>query len=488
VWLLPPSLDETIPAHHVVRFIASFMEQLSLRALGLRRVPAVRGGLQYDDEVLLAAWIYGFMMRIRSTRRLEVAAMEHLPLIWLLGGQHPDHSTLARFLARNRQVMRSLFKETVHTAVQVGLVGFALQAVDGTRVSSVSRHKMLTREELLALDKRADEAIARLEHSVAAEEQTAMAGPEAQAMPEELRDPKELKARIQAALAQVNEREASRKSHRRRSRDPKTAQPRGPQVHLADPEAVVMKGRHGLVAGYNAEAAVDDKAQVVVGADVIAQATDNEAMMPMLEQVRENTGRLAEVTVLDSGYHSAANVEAAAALPTDLYVGDPSLKRASAKGEKQAFQKDCFVYDEATDTYRCPEGKVLSLEHVERRPGAEDYGKRTYRCHACEGCPHRAQCTKDRHGRSINVGLRDALLRAHREKMRTAEAKAMMKRRSATVEPVFGIMREHMGLTRFLRRGLANVQGEWLLLCAAYNLRVLWRAWCQVQSRAPAAA
>ncbi len=487
-WLLPPSLDEVIPAQHVVRFIASFVEQLDLSALGLRQTPAVRGGLEYDSEVLLTAWIYGFMMRIRSTRRLEVAALEHLPLIWLLGGQHPDHSTLARFLARNRKAMRRLFKETVHTAVQVGLVGFVLQAVDGTRVASVSPHKMLTREQLLALDKRADEAIARLEHSVVADEQSAAAGQEAQAMPEEPRDPKELQARIRAALAEVDQRETARKSHHPGGKDPKTGKPRGPQVHLADPEAVVMKGRHGFVVGYNAEAAVDDKAQVIVGADVTAEATDNEALVPMLERVRENTGRLAEATVFDSGYHSAANLEATADAATDLYVGDPSLKRASSKADKQAFHKDSFVYDEATDTYRCCQGKVLSLEYVDRRLGAATYGARTYRCHECSKCPQRDQCTKDRHGRSIKVHPQDALLQAHRQKMRTAEAKAKMKLRSATVEPVFGIMREHMGLTRFLRRGLANVQAEWLLLCAAYNLRVLWKAWCQAQSRMPAAA
>ncbi len=487
-WLLPPSLEEVIPARHTARFIAGFLEQLDLRALGLRKVPAVRGGLQYNDEVLLAAWVYGFMMRIRSTRRLEVAAKEHLPLIWLLGGQHPDHSTLARFLARNRKVMRSLFKETVHTAVQVGLVGFALQAVDGTRVSAVSRDKMLDRQELLALDKRVDEAVAKMERSVAAEEQSARAGEEAQAMPEELRNPEELKARIQAALAKVDEREANRRSHHKGAIDPKTGQPRGPEVHLADPEAVVMKGRHGFVAGYNAEAAVDDKAQVIVGADVIAQATDNDAMVPMLEEVRENTGRLAEVTVFDSGYHSAANLEATANAPTDLYVGDPNLKRASSKAEKQAFHKDSFVYDEATDSYRCPEGKVLTFDHAQHGQGVGGCAKRVYCCHECRGCPHRGKCTKDRHGRTVSVRLEDDLLQAHRRKMRTAEAKEKMKLRSATVEPVFGILREHLGLTRFLRRGLANVQAEWLLLCAAYNLRVLWKAWCQAPKQVLVAA
>jgi len=489
MWLLPPSLDDTIPACHAVRFIASYVEELRAKGIGLRQRAAVRGEPEYDVWMLLAAWLYGFMMRIRSSRRLEVAAREHLPLIWLLGGQHPDHSTLCRFLRANRGVMRDLFKQTVRTAVQVGLVEFAFQAVDGTRVSAVSRDKMLDRESLLALDKRADEAIAKLEHSVAAEEQSASPGQEAQVMPEELRNPEALKVRIQVALAKVDEREANRKSHHDGAVDPKTGEPRGPQVHLADPEAVLMKGRHGFVAGYNAQAAVDDKERVIVGAEVIAQATDNEAMVPMLEQVRENTGRLADATALDSGYHSAANLEAVADAPTDMYLGDPNLKRRSSEPEKQAFHKDSFIYDGATDTYRCPAGKVLSLEYVYDDRKAKIYDIRVYRCRECKSCPYRDQCTKDRRGRSIHVRPENNLLREHRNKMRTAKAKEKMKQRSATVEPVFGIIREHLGLIRFLRRGLANVRAEWHLLCAAYNLRVIWKAWwCQAQNGVAAAA
>jgi transposase len=482
MWLLPPSLDEMIPPNHVVRFIAGFVEQLAVGELGLSLETAERGGLQYDPRLLLAAWIYGFMMRIRSSRRLEVAATEQLPLMWLLGGQHPDHTTLARFLATNREVMRRLFKRTVHTAVEVGLVGFAFQAVDGTRVSAVSRDKMLDREALLALDKRADEAIAKLEHSVAAEEENIPAGPEAQVMPEALKNPEELKERIRVALAKVDERQENRKSHKKGAVDSKTGQPRGPQVHLTDPEAVLMKGRHGIVAGYNGQAAVDDKARVIVAADVIAQATDNEAMVPMLEQVRENTGRLAEVTAWDAGYHSAGNLAAVADAPTDVYVGDPNLKRRSSKPDKQAFHKDSFTYDPASDTYRCPMGNILTLEYVAGGQAAAAHGERVYRCHACQSCPQRDQCTKDRDGRRIRVRPEDDLLRAHRNKMRTSEAKDKMKQRSATVEPVFGIMRDHMALTRFLHRGLAKVRAEWHLLCAAFNLRVIWKVWwCRVQ-------
>jgi transposase len=489
VWLLPPSLDEMIPSDHVVRFIAQLVDSLPLRQMGLCNKAAPRGEMEYDVRALLVAWIYGFMMRVRSTRRLEIAARENLALMWLLGGQCPDHSTLARFFQANRKPMRALFKQTVHTAVKVGLVGFALQAIDGTRVSTVSRNRTLTREELQELDKRAEEAIARLERSVADEEEAGVAEKEALAMPPELKNPEQLRERIQTALAEIDEREAKRRGRRAKRVDPKTGQERGPEVNLADPEAVIMKGPHGYVAGYNAQAAVDAKTHIIVGATVVAQADDHDALVPMVEEIEENTGRLAEVTTCDAGYHSADNLGAVAGKGTDLYVADPNLRRGESKPENRAFHKDTFPYDPVTDTYRCPAGQVLFFEREVTNPKDIHYGMRTYHCKACRGCVHFGQCTTSKEGRTIHIGRFDELLRQNREKMYTDDGKQKMKQRGSTVEPVFGIIREQQGMTRFLRRGVDNVTAEWHLLCATYNLRAIWRHWwCSEQRRAAAAA
>ncbi len=488
VWLLPPSLDDMISKDHVVRFIADFVDALPLREMGLRNDPAPRGGVEYDVRVLLAAWVYGFMTRVRSTRRLEVAARENLAFIWLLGGQHPDHSTLARFFKANRKAMRRLFKQTVHTAARVGLVGFALHAIDGTRVSAVSRSKTLTREELLALDRRAEEVIAQLERSVAAEEKSGAAESEALAMPAELGNPAELRARIQTALTEIDGREAARRGRGAKSVDPRTGQERGPEINLADPQAVIMKGPHGYVAGYNAQAAVDDKAHIIVASGVVAKADDHDALLPIVHEIRENLGQLADSTVCDAGYHSAANLAAMAEEDTDLYVADPDMKRRESKPGKRAFHKDAFLYDPDTDTYRCPAEQTLRFERMVTDPKDPHYGMRTYHCTQCRTCPHFGLCTESKEGRTIHIGAHDALLRKNRDKMRSDDGKQKMKRRSATVEPVFGIIREHQGLTRFLRHGLPNVTAEWYLLCAAYNLKVLWKEWCRRQGCVASAA
>jgi transposase len=414
------------------------------------------------------------MTRVRSTRRLELLAHESVPMIWLLGRQRPDHSTLARFLRDNREAMKGLFKQTVRTAVQVGLVDFALQAVDGTRVASASRDKALNRKELVALDEQVERVMAEIEQGVAVEEESQGWQGGGHRMPQDLADAQRLREQVKAALSELDRRAEQRQAKHKGAVDAQTGESVGPPVNLADPEAVMMKGRQGFVVGYNAQAAVDAKAQVIVAADVVASATDNDQQVPMLREIEETAGRLADVTVMDAGYHSAANLEATQETPTDLYVADPELRRGKEEPEKQPFHKDAFVHQVEDDVYRCPQGRTLVFERTAR---ATPHGGETriYRGHECLACPHFGICTKNRHGRSIRVRPQDELLRRHRQKMRGEVAKGYMKQRAGVVEPVFGIMKQHLGLSRFLRRGIEYVRAEWRLLCAAYNLLKLWR-------------
>ena len=150
-WLLPPSLGELIPADHPVRFIAEVVDQLPWDEVGISHLPKSEGKPSYPPQMLLAAWLYGFMTRTRSSRKLEQACRENLPMMWLTGLLHPDHSTLSRFYKQNRQAMRPLFKATVQLAVKAGLVEFAFQAVDGTRMGSASLRALHSREEITRL-------------------------------------------------------------------------------------------------------------------------------------------------------------------------------------------------------------------------------------------------------------------------------------------------------------------------------------------------
>src|SRR5215207_4775964 len=235
--VLPPKLADWVAADHPVRFVAAFVEDLTEEDwAALKSTPGGHpgGAPAYDPVVLLGAWLSGFMSGIRSCRKLATACAEQVPFLWLTGGQRPDHNTLWRFYERHRGGMHVLFKRTVATAAASGLVVWAIQAVDGTKIGgNAAKDRTLDADTLAALLARVDGAIADLEA------QNRPDGPPTPPrLPAALAQAERLRDRVRAALDQV------------------TA-PDGPtRLNLTDPEAGLVKGRHGIVAGYNAQAVV----------------------------------------------------------------------------------------------------------------------------------------------------------------------------------------------------------------------------------------
>lgn len=461
-WLLPPSLDDLVPDDHPVRFVAAFVEALSRadwQALGIALEGDALGAPAYAAPVLLSAWLYGFMTGLRSSRKLEAACREQVPYLWLTGCQQPDHNTLWRFYQEHRQGLRTLLRRTVRTAVRAGLVDWAVQAVDGTKIpGNAAKGRTYDAAGLRRLLERTEAAIADLE----AQNTT---GGEATVprLPQALAQAKALRARVQEALADV------------------TAEEGPTWVNLTDGQARLMKSRQGIVPGYNAQAMSSRLAPSVAGrtgllitaAEVVTAADDHAQLVPMLEAAAEATGQAAAVTVADAGYHSGSNLVASAERGQTVLMPE-----AQERARQQPYHKDHFTYDEATDTYTCPAGQVLHFAgHKERVARA---AVRVYRAAAgvCRACPAFGRCTKDgRQGRRLEIGPHEAVLRAHREMMRTGAAQAVCGQRKEVVEPVFGILKEQQGARRFLLRGLANVRAEWALLASAFNLRTLARVW-----------
>lgn len=246
---------------------------------------------------------------------------------------------------------------------------------------------------------------------------------------------------------------------------------KGPVVSVSDPETVLMKGRHGYVVGFNGQAVADGKAQVIVASDVVADATDVRHLESMLDEVEEMTGRQPEAMLADGGYHSANNLQALPERSVDLYMPDPQLGRKSSP-DQWPYHKEHLAYHAATDTYVCPQGKCLTFSHLEHRAHGKRQETRVYQCHDCEGCPGwgTGGCTKSEKGRRIKTSGHEESLRRHRQKMKTEEARELSKKRSGIVEPVFAVIKEHMGLTRLLLRGLEDVRGRMALpLCGVQS-------------------
>lgn len=464
--VLPPKLDDWVAADHPVRFVAAFVDELTgadWAALGIAPGGHPGGAPAYDPTVLLAVWLFGFMSGVRSCRKLATACAEQVPFLWLTGGQMPDHNTLWRFYQRARPGMHALFKRTVATAAASGLVVWAIQAVDGTKIGgNAAKDRTLDAAALGKLLDRVDAAIADLEA------QNRPDGPPTPPrLPHELAEAERLRARVRAALAQV-------------------AAPDGPKrVNLTDPAAGLVKGRAGIVAGYNAQAAVARvvlatpgrprarPARLITAVAVVADADDHGQLVPMLERVAAATGRGVETALVDGGYHDGATVAACADRGQRV-----AMPEAQAQALADPYHKDRFAHDPATDTYTCPEEQPLAFRGEKARTGRPVM--RVYRGEAavCRDCPAFGVCTTDRRqGRALEVGPHEAALRAHRTWMATEEATTVYRQRKELIEPVFGVLKEELGARRFLLRGLANVRAEWTLLATAFNLRTCARLW-----------
>ena len=237
MWMLPPTLDELVPMDHPARFVAEFVDALDRDGwaeLGVDIDGEVLGAPAYHPRALLSVWLYGFMTGVRSCRKLEAACRDQIPYLWLTGWQHPDHNTLWRFYKGHRQAMRKLFECSVRTAVAMELVDLAVQAVDGTKVvANASVNRSYDAAGLSGLLERLEKAIADLEAQNEAGEDATVAH-----LPKELADKEVLRDRVRQAMADL----WNQKRHKR--------------INLTDPEARLMKGRQGIVAGYNAQAMV----------------------------------------------------------------------------------------------------------------------------------------------------------------------------------------------------------------------------------------
>ena len=465
MWMLPPTLDELLPLDHPARFVAEFVDALDREAwaeLGVDIDGDSLGAPAYHPRALLSVWLYGFMTGVRSCRKLEAACRDQIPYLWLTGWQHPDHNTLWRFYKGHRQAMRKLFERTVRTAVAMKLVDLAVQAVDGTKVvANASVNRSYDAEGLRGLLDRLERAITDLEAQNEAGEEAAVAR-----LPQKLADKEVLREQVKHAMADL----ASQKRHRR--------------INLTDPEARLMKGRQGIVAGYNALAMVSPMetdggatSMLVTAVDVVDAANDNALLVPMMEQAEETTGTKSQMTLADAGYFAASHLAECDRRGQKVVVSE-----ARQRFLEDPYHKDRFTYDEHSDSFRCPQGQTLKFVRIQHANGVP---LRLYRAAGavCQACPAFRACTRAKEiGRSLAIGPHDEVLRRHRSWMSTSVAQEAYRLRKQLVEPVFGIIKEQQGARRFLLRGLVNVAAEWTMLATAFNLRTLWRVWSSSRS------
>jgi len=335
-WLLPPTLDELIPPNHPARFVGAFVQALDRADWAGLEIAAEGdrlGAPSYDPRGLLSVWLYGFMTRVRSSRKLEAACRDQFAFLWLTGWEHPDHNTLWRVYQAHRKQMRALFKRTVRVAVKAGLIDLAVQAVDGTKVKgNAAKERTFDEAGLKKLLERTEAAINDLE----TQNETKGDAPPPR-LPRALAQKQALFEQVTQALKKV------------------LAEDGAGQINLTDADAQLMKSRQGFVAGYNAQAMVSPLAPETPGGgglfitshDVGTSPADQNQLLPMIEQANENTGHRADLNAADGGYHSGPNLEACA--EQGYVVVMPESNRPAGK-PPDPYGQDAFRYNSETDT------------------------------------------------------------------------------------------------------------------------------------------
>ena len=470
VWMLPPTLGELIPHDHPARFVAEFVDTLGHEfwlELGIGIDGEPLGAPAYHPRALLCVWLHGFMTGIRSSRKLEAACRDQVPYLWLTGWQHPDHNTLWRFYQAHRDAMRKLLKYTVATAIELDLVDLAVQAVDGTRIAAnAAGDRTYDATDLQRLLNRTEAAISELEAQNEGGDDSSVPR-----LPEELQSAKKLQQRVKDAMKRLVQKENMKR------------------VNLTDEDAQLMKGRSGIITGYNAQAMVSPlnpdttrrRGMLITAAEVVNSASDSGQLIPMMEQAEDLTGKRTAVTLADGGYHTAANLEAGVRRDQTLVMTERYHNEL-----RGPYFKDNFVFDSETDSYTCPRGQQLPFRGLRRSKLTGLRTMRVYRASrtSCRSCPAFGVCTRDNHaGRALWISSSDELLHKHWQWMNTDEARILYARRKELNEPTFGILKDQMNARKFLLRGLANVGAEFTLLATAFNLRTLWRAWTRLGER-----
>jgi transposase len=447
-FLLPDSLDDYVAEDNPVRVVEVFIDELDLGALGFEGVkPASTGRPAYHPSTLLKIYLYGYLNRVQSSRRLEREAQRNIELMWLTGRLAPDFKTIANFRRDNGAAIRAVCAQFVVLCRQLGLFTRAVVAIDGSKFKAVNnRDKNFTAAKVAKRIEQVDASIARYlaaldradrEESDVAEAKTTRIKDKIEGLRRQMQALKAMERTVQDAPDQ--------------------------QVSLTDPDARSMatSGRGTGVVGYNVQTAVDAEHHLIVAHEVTNVGHDRTQLEPMARKAREATG-CEEITALaDRGYFNGEQVLACEG--TGVL---PCVPKTLWPSEKGLFTRQDFVFDAENDCYTCPAGEKLtkSAARSDRKGDIDIYRHLT----ACFTCPLKPSCTPDKLKR-IKRWRHEAVL--DRMQARLDRMPDAMKVRRQTVEHPFGTLKSWMGSTHFLTKTLEKVRTEMSLHVLAYNLK-----------------
>lgn len=444
--LFPERLEDYIDEENQIRFVDFFVDELPLERLGFAGVlPKATGRPAYHPRLMLKLYIYGYLNRIQSSRRLEREAGRNIELMWLLGRLQPDFKTIANFRRHNGKAIRKACAEFIALCRKMNMFSQGLVAVDGSKFkASNNRDRNFTPAKLKRrveeIEKSINRYFARLDRmddeEPAIEEQSGKLKDKIASLKDEVKRLKTLESEIESAPDK--------------------------QLSLTDPDARSMRSRGGGIVGYNVQTVVDAEHHLIVSHEVTQKNNDRDFLTSMSLKAKEAMGVEELEVIADRGYYKSQEIKASEDAGLITYVPKTHTSSNRAHG---LYDINKFRYQSETDEYECPAG-----ERLPNRTKTTDNGKTMYRYWSsnCGDCRLKSQCTVGKERRVSRWEHEDVLDRMERRLVFDPEK---MNIRRETVEHPYGTIKSWMGATHFQMTTLPHVSTEMSLHILAYNIK-----------------
>ena len=448
--LFPDRLEDWIGEDNPVRVVDVFVDELDLGGVGFGRVePLATGRPGYHPAVLLKLYIYGYLNRVQSSRRLEREAGRNVELMWLTGRLAPDHKTIADFRKNNGTAIRKVCSQFVALCRGLGLFADAAVAIDGSKFKAVNnRDRNFTRNKMKRRMEQIEESVERYLHQL------------------DSADRQEPSLARTTKAVRLSDKIAKLKEEMQRLEKLEVVMLEAPdqQISLTDPDARSMatSGRGSGIVGYNVQAAVDIKHHLIVTHEVTNEGTDRAQLSNVAEQTKDVLQTDALDVVADRGYFNGAEILACDQAGITVTLPKPLTSGIKAKGR---FGKQDFRYVASEDVYICPAGERLAYHFTNVEDGLT---LRRYWTNACQSCTIKDQCTTGKQ-RRITRWEHEHILETVQQRL--DENPDKMRQRRETVEHPFGTIKHWMGSTHFQMKTLKRVGTEMALHVLAYNLK-----------------
>jgi transposase len=444
--LFPEQLDDYIAEDNAVRVIDVFLDDLDLSGLGFKTHSEKTGRPAYHPTILLKLYVYGYLNRVQSSRRLEREAHRNIELMWLTGRLAPDFKTIADFRKNNGAAIRLVCREFIMLCKKLNLFADAFVAIDGSKFKAVNnRDRNFTKAKLQRRLQQIDESIERYLSQIdsADRQEAAVAKDNTQRLEEKITALKTEMARLKKLEVQM-------------------LQAPDHQLSLTDPDARAMKTRGAGIVGYNVQTAVDATHHLIVTHEVTNVGHDRHQLHHMAQQAKEAIGTETLAVVADRGYFKGEEILACEQSKITTYLPKPQTSGSTKKG---LFSKRDFMYHADENEYACPAGERLIWRFETEEKGLQLH---KYWSSHCPNCSLKSQCTSSTY-RRVTRWEHEAVLEAVEARLNREPER--MRTRRETVEHPFGTLKAWMGYTHFLTKTLKHVSTEMSLHVLAYNFK-----------------